>query len=92
VTSRWALRPGQEAEQRAPDVEQMVQLGQLAQQCEDGWQQWFTAMGIQPCQVRYEDLARDRLAAANRVPEFLCLPRLDAATLLPSATASRLTA
>jgi LPS sulfotransferase NodH len=83
VTDQWGLRPGQEAEQPAPDVEEMVALVQLAQWCEDGWAQWFAATGIQPCQVIYEDLARDRLAVANRVLEFLRLPRLDAADLPP---------
>jgi LPS sulfotransferase NodH len=83
VTGQWGLRPGQEAEQPAPDVEHMVQLVQFAQLCEDGWRQWFVSVGIQPCEVVYEDLARDRLAAANRVLEFLRLPQLDADTLPP---------
>jgi LPS sulfotransferase NodH len=83
VTDQWALRPGQEAEQPAPDVEEMVRLVQLAQWYEDGWRQWFASTGIQPCQVSYEDLARDRLAVVNRVLEFLRLPRLDAADLPP---------
>jgi trehalose 2-sulfotransferase len=83
VTDQWGLRPGQQAEQPAPDVEQMVQLVQLAQQCEDGWRLWFASTGIQPCQVRYEDLAKDRLAVANRVLGFLRLPPLDADTLPP---------
>ena len=78
VTDQWALRPGQEAGQPAPDVEQKVRLVQFAQQCEDGWRQWFASTGIQPCEVVYEDLARDRLAVVNRVLEFLRLPRLDA--------------
>jgi trehalose 2-sulfotransferase len=81
VTDQWGLRPDQEAEQPAPDVEQMVQLVQYAQRCEDGWQQWFAATGIQPCQVLYEDLSQDRLAVANRVLEFLRLPQLDADNL-----------
>lgn len=83
VTDQWALRPGQEAGQPSPDVEQMVQLTRLAEQCEEGWRQWFAATGIQPCQVLYEDLARDRLAAANAVLEFLRLPHLDAHHLPP---------
>jgi trehalose 2-sulfotransferase len=83
VTDQWGLRPGQQAEQPPPDVEQIVQLVRLAEECEDGWRQWFTATGIQPCEVLYEDLARDRLAVANAVLEFLCLPRLDAADLPP---------
>ena len=61
----------------------MVQLVQFAQRCEDGWRQWFASTGIQPCQVLYEDLARDRLAVANRVLEFLRLPHLDADHLPP---------
>jgi trehalose 2-sulfotransferase len=81
VTDQWALRPDQEAEQPAPDVEGMMQLAQFAQQCEDGWRQWFAATGIQPCQVLYEDLSQDRLAVANRVLEFLRLPQLDADNL-----------
>jgi LPS sulfotransferase NodH len=80
---RTGLRPGQQAEQPAPDVAEMVQLVQLAQWCEDGWRQWFASTGIQPCQVFYEDLAWDRLAVVNRVLEFLRLPRLDAGTLPP---------
>ena len=83
VTDQWGLRPGQQAEQPAPDVAEMVQLVQLAQWCEDGWRQWFASTGIQPCQVFYEDLAWDRLAVVNRVLEFLRLPRLDAGTLPP---------
>jgi LPS sulfotransferase NodH len=54
VTDQWGVRPGQEAKQPAPDVEEMVQLVQLAQWCEDGWAQWFASTGIQPCQVVYE--------------------------------------
>jgi trehalose 2-sulfotransferase len=83
VTEQWGLRPGQRAGQPAPDVEQMVQLVQLAQRCEDGWRQWFASTGIQPCQVLYEDLAQDRLAVANGVLEFLRLPQLDARDLPP---------
>jgi LPS sulfotransferase NodH len=61
----------------------MVQLVRFAQRCEDGWRQWFAATGIQPCEVVYEDLARDRLAVANGVLEFLRLPRLQAGDLPP---------
>jgi len=83
VTNQWALRPGQEAEQPAPDVEQMVQLVRFAQRCEGGWRQWFASTGIQPCEVVYEDLSRDRLAVANEVLKFLRLPQLDVADLPP---------
>ena len=83
VTDQWGVRPGEQAGQPAPDVEEMVQFVRLAQWCEDGWRQWFASTGIQPCQVRYEDLARDRLAAVNRVLEFLRLPQLDAGDLPP---------
>lgn len=83
VTDQWGLRPGQEAAQPALDVERAVRLVQLAQWCEDGWRQWFAATGIQPCEVFYEDLARDRLAVVNRVLGFLRLPQLDAADLPP---------
>jgi LPS sulfotransferase NodH len=61
----------------------MVRLVQFAQRCEDGWRQWFAATGIQPCEVLYEDLIRDRLAVANAVLEFLRLPHLDADDLPP---------
>ena len=83
VTSQWGLRLGQEAKQPPPDVEEMVQLVQFAQRCEDGWRQWFASTGIQACEVVYEDLARDRLAVANMVLEFLRLPQLDAGDLPP---------
>jgi LPS sulfotransferase NodH len=83
VTDQWGLRLGQEAEQPAPDLEEMVQLVQFAQWCEDGWRQWFAATGIQRCEVVYEDLARDRLAVTNGVLEFLRLPRLEAGDLPP---------
>jgi trehalose 2-sulfotransferase len=83
VTDQWGLRQGQQAEQPAPDVEQMVQLVRFAERCEDGWRQWFASTGIQPCEVLYEDLARDRLAVANAVLEFLRLPQLDADDLPP---------
>jgi hypothetical protein len=45
--------------------------------------EWFASTGIQPCEVVYEDLARDRLAVANAVLEFLRLPQLDAGHLPP---------
>jgi LPS sulfotransferase NodH len=83
VTDQWALRPDQQAEQPAPDVEKIVQLVQFAQRCEDGWRQWFASNRIRPCQVLYEDLSRDRLAVANAVLEFLRLPQLDADTFPP---------
>ena len=83
ATDQWALRPDQESEQPELDVEQIVPLVQFAQRCEDAWRQWFAANRIQPCEVVYEDLARDRLAVVNRVLEFLRLPRLDAADLPP---------
>jgi LPS sulfotransferase NodH len=83
TTDQWALRPDQEPAQPALDVDRVVRLVQYAEQCEAGWRQWFASTGIQPCQVVYEDLARDRLAAANRALSFLCLPQLDAADLPP---------
>ena len=83
VTDQWGLRPGQQAEQPAPDVAEIVALVQLAQWCEDGWRQWFASTGIHPHLVVYEDLARDRLAVANGVLAFLHLPQLDADTLPP---------
>jgi trehalose 2-sulfotransferase len=83
VTSQWALRPGQEPGRPAPDVERIVRLVRFAERCEDGWRQWFAATGIQPCQVVYENLSRDRLAVVNRVLEFLRLPQLDAGGLPP---------
>jgi LPS sulfotransferase NodH len=86
VTDQWALRPGQEAGQPAPDVGQMVQLVRFAERCEDGWRQWFTSTGIQPCKVAYEDLARDRLTVANAVLEFLRLRNSMQTTFRPFAT------
>src|SRR5262249_35402556 len=88
ATDQWALRPDQEPEQPAPDVERpeverIVRLVRFAEECEDGWRRWFASTGIQPCEVVYEDLARDRLTVVNRVLEFLRLPRLDAAGLSP---------
>src|SRR5690348_16721899 len=77
VTEQWGLRPDQEAEgPAAADVESILRLIRFAEQCEAGWRQWFASTGIQPCEVTYEDLARDRLAVANRVLEFLRLPPL----------------
>ncbi len=83
VTDQWGLRPGQEAEQAAPNVEHIVRLVQFAQRCEDGWRQWFASTGILPFEVLYEDLSRDRLAVANAVLEFLRLPQLAAGDLPP---------
>jgi trehalose 2-sulfotransferase len=83
VTSQWALRPDQQAERPAPDVERIVRLVRFAEQCEDGWRQWFASTGIQPCEVSYEDLARDRLATVNKVLGFLRLPLLGAGSLPP---------
>lgn len=84
ATGQWALRPGQDAGQpAAADLERIVTLVRLAQQCEDGWRQWFASTGIQPCEVVYEDLARDRLTTANKVLGFLRLPLLEAGSLPP---------
>jgi len=83
VTDQWALRPHQEAKQPAPDVQRTVELIQYAERCEDGWRQWFSSAGIQPYEIRYEDLSQDRLAAANGVLGFLSLPQLDADELPP---------
>ena len=83
VTDQWSLSPGQQAEQPPLDLEQVVPLVRLAQQCEDGWRQWFVSAGLQPCEVLYEDLARDRLTVTNTVLEFLRLPLLDAPGLPP---------
>ena len=79
-----AAEPSQESERPAPDAEQMVQLVQFAQRCEDGWRQWFASSRIQPCEVLYQNLARDRLTVANAVLEFLRLPQLDADNLPPA--------
>jgi trehalose 2-sulfotransferase len=92
TTDQWALRPEQEPEQAAPDVERIVQLVRFAERCEKGWRRWFASTGIQPCEVLYEDLARDRLAVANGVLEFLRLPRSMRVAFPPFATASRPTA
>jgi LPS sulfotransferase NodH len=70
-------------EEPAADVERILALVRFAQQCEDGWRQWFASAGIQLCEVVYEDLVRDRLTVANRVLEFLHLPLLDAGSLPP---------
>jgi LPS sulfotransferase NodH len=83
VTGQWGLRPDQAAGQPAPDVERILPLVRFAQQCEDGWRQWFASTGIRPCEVAYEDLAEDRLTVANRVLGFLRLPLLDAGSLPP---------
>jgi LPS sulfotransferase NodH len=84
ATDQWALRPDQDAGQPPePDLEWIVSLVQFAQQCEDGWRQWFASTGIQPCEVIYEDLARDRLTTANKVLGFLGLPLLEAGSLPP---------
>src|SRR5215472_16910149 len=83
VTNQWGLRPGQEPEAPALDVERIVPLVQFAERCEDGWRQWFASTGIQPHEVVYEDLSQDRLAVANGVLEFLRLPQLEADDLPP---------
>jgi LPS sulfotransferase NodH len=83
VTGQWGLRPDQGAGQPALDVERILPLVRFAQQCEDGWRQWFASTGIQPWEVTYEDLSRDRLATANTVLGFLRLPELDADSLPP---------
>jgi trehalose 2-sulfotransferase len=83
VTGQWGLRPDQEAGQPAPEVERILPLVRFAQQCEDGWRQWFASTGIQPCEVVYEDLVQDRLTVTNRVFGFLRLPLLDAGRLPP---------
>lgn len=83
VTGQWGLRPGQQAALPEPDLKEIIQLVRFAERCEEGWRQWFAATRIQPCEVRYEDLTRDRLAVANRVLAFVRLPQLDAGTLPP---------
>ena len=53
ATDQWALRPDQEPEQPAPDVERIAQLVRFAEGYEDGWRRWFTSTGIQPYEVVY---------------------------------------
>ncbi len=82
-TGQWAVRAGQESGRPAADVEQIAALVRFAEQCEDGWRQWFASTGLQPCEVFYEDLTGDRLAVANKVLAFLRLPELDVGSLPP---------
>ena len=83
VTDQWGLRPDQEAGEPPADVEPILRLIRFAEQCEAGWRQWFASTGIRPCEVIYEDLARDRFAVANRVLGYLNLPRLEPGDLPP---------
>ena len=76
VTDEWALTPDQKPEQPELDVEQIVPLVRLAEQCENGWRQWFAATGIEAYEVVYEELARDRFGTVNNVLDFLDLRQL----------------
>jgi trehalose 2-sulfotransferase len=82
-TGQWALGADEPAGRPEPDVEQIIALARYAQRCEDGWRQWFASAGTGPCEVVYEDLARDRLAVTNRVLQFLRLPPVDGSALPP---------
>ena len=84
ASSPWILLCPQAGFSRAiRRISFLIEVPQFAQRCEDGWRQWFTSTGIQPCHVLYEDLARDRLAVTNKVLEYLRLPQLDAGDLPP---------
>ncbi len=76
ATDEWALTPDQEPMRPELEVEQIVPLVRYAEQCENGWRQWFASTGIEPCEVVYEDLARDRLGTVNNVLGFLNLRQL----------------
>ena len=88
MTDQGGLRPDQEAEQPAPDVEQMMQLVQFARQCEDGWRQWFAATRIRPCQVFYEDLVRTGSPSRTEFSNITAARNSMQTTFRPSAIAS----
>jgi LPS sulfotransferase NodH len=92
ATNQWALRPGQEPDQPAPDVEQIMQLIQFAQQCEDGWRQWFTSTGIQPCKSSTKTSPGTGSPSRTQSWSFSASRNSMQLTFRPSATASRPTA
>ena len=83
ATDEWALTPDQQPARPELDVEQIVPLVRFAEQCENGWRQWFAATGIEPYEVVYEDLARDRFGIVNNVLGFLDLSQLTQNALPP---------
>lgn len=83
ATDEWALTPNQHPARPELDVEQIVPLVRLAEQSENGWKQWFVSTGIEPYEVVYEDLARDRFGTVNNVLEFLGLGQLSQEAMPP---------
>ena len=76
ATDEWALTPDQRPARLELHVEQIVPLVRFAEQCENGWRQWFASTGVETYEVVYEDLARDRLGTVNDVLEFLDLRQI----------------
>jgi LPS sulfotransferase NodH len=72
ATGEYALAPGgSPAQPPAFDRDAIGRLVRYAQECEDGWRRWFSAHGIQPLEIEYEDLARDPERAMQDVAAFL---------------------
>lgn len=83
VTDEWALTVDQKPTRPELEVEQIVPLVRFAEQCENGWRQWFASTGIEPYEVVYEELALDRLGTVNNVLGFLGLKQLTRNALPP---------
>lgn len=55
------------------DFDQVHQRVQLIGQHNLAWQGWFSAAGIEPFEVRYEELAADPIGTTRRILDFLGL-------------------
>src|ERR1700680_227051 len=53
------------------DHHQIEELHQLIIEHNAAWQHWFGTVGVEPHQVRYEDLDRDPVATTQRVLDYL---------------------
>ena len=68
---------GRDGTERPPtyDADRITDVLRMIREHTAGWEQWFTAHGIQPYPVRYEDLTHDLTGVTHAVLDSLGLAR-----------------
>ncbi|MEM7269667.1 MAG: Stf0 family sulfotransferase, partial [Pseudomonadota bacterium] len=89
-TGLWHVAPdGSELERLAPHRDPVYDAAALkaayyeAVECDAAWARWFTAEGLSPLRLTYEDLAADPAAALRAVLDGLGLDAAHADGVLP---------
>lgn len=77
-TGRWRSIEGQEREAAGPadyDYERILQIMAVADYSHAHWTGFFTAVGVQPYAITYEQLTRDYVGAVGALLRHLGAPR-----------------